>query len=70
MLPLFRSAKGYMHLRIRREAETRSFSLLACADGRHFMTVPHMVHHYTRNRLPIKGAEHACLREPVKEQML
>jgi len=65
----YRSSKGFMNLRIKRDPSTRDFLLASCGERR-FMTVPHMVHHYARNRLPIKGAEHACLREPVREQML
>ena len=30
-----------------------------------FVTIPEMVYHYTRNRLPIKGAEHMCLKKPI-----
>jgi hypothetical protein len=35
-----------------------------------FDNIPAMVHHYVRNRLPIKGAEHMSLRFPVIEQLL
>lgn len=63
-----KSARGYMHMKIRRDTQTREFQL---SDfHKRFMSVPQMVHHYTRNRLPIKGAEHMCLKHPVREQML
>ena len=68
LLSLHRSSKGYMHMKIRRDPQSRDFQL---SDfERRFMTVPQMVHHYTRNRLPIKGAEHMCLKAPLREQML
>lgn len=55
-------------MKIRRDTQTREFQL---SDfHKRFMSVPQMVHHYTRNRLPIKGAEHMCLKHPVREQML
>ena len=64
----FRSARGFMHMKIRRDPESREFRL---SDfERRFMTVSQMAHHYTRNRLPIKGAEHMCLKTPVKGQLL
>ena len=64
----YRSALGYMHMRIRRDAKDRNFQL---SDfNRRFITIPEMIHHYTLNRLPIKGAEHMCLKTPVPMQLL
>jgi hypothetical protein len=64
----FRSAKGFMHMRIRFDWQARDFRL---SDfPRSFMSVSLMVHHYSRNRLPIKGAEHMCLKRPVMQQLL
>ena len=57
-----------MHMKIRRDPVDRDFQLSDFVKK--FMTVSQMVHHYTRNRLPIKGAEHACLKKPIKEQLL
>ena len=66
--PFFRSAKGFMHMRIKRDTKTREFQL---SDfQRKFVTIPEMVYHYTRNRLPIKGAEHMCLKKPIPIQLL
>ena len=67
--PFFsRSAKGFMHMRIKRDTKTREFQL---SDfERKFVTIPEMVYHYTRNRLPIKGAEHMCLKKPIPIQLL
>ena len=63
-----RSAYGFMHMRIRRNAIDRNIQL---SDfNRRFITIPEMVHHYTRNRLPIKGAEHMCLKTPILMQLL
>merc|ERR1712083_739257 len=58
---IIKSAKGIMHMRIKRDASSRQFQL---SDfSRTFLTIPDMVYHYTRNRLPIKGAEHMCLKK-------
>ncbi len=57
-----------MHMRIKRDPIGRDFQL---SDfNRKFLTIPEMVHHYTRNRLPIKGAEHMCLKMPVAMELL
>ena len=41
-----RSAKGIMHMRIKRDASSRQFQL---SDfSRTFLTIPDMVYHYTR----------------------
>merc|ERR1712037_590704 len=65
---IIKSAKGIMHMRIKRDASSRQFQL---SDfSRTFLTIPDMVYHYTRNRLPIKGAEHMCLKKPVAIQLL
>jgi hypothetical protein len=43
-----RSAKGIMHMRIKRDASSRQFQL---SDfSRTFLTIPDMVYHYTRYR--------------------
>lgn len=35
-----------------------------------FSSIPLMIHNYTVNKLPIKGAEHTCLLYPVKHDEL
>ena len=35
-----------------------------------FETIPQMIHHYSLNQLPIKGAEHMSLLHPVVHQLL
>lgn len=35
-----------------------------------FPSIPEMVHYYSVNKLPIRGAEHMSLRHPVIYQLL
>jgi SH2 domain-containing adapter protein B/D/E/F len=35
-----------------------------------FTSIPLMIHNYTVNKLPIKGAEHMCLLYPVSHELL
>lgn len=35
-----------------------------------FESVPHIIKHFCLNRLPVRGAEHMCLKEPVIAQIL
>ena len=57
-----------MHMKIRRDPSSREFQL---SDfPKKFLTIPEMVHHYTLNRLPIKGAEHMCLKKPIAIELL
>lgn len=61
-----RSSRGYMHMKI------------VCCDGKYilgqfsqpFDSVPLMIHHYSLNKLPIKGAEHISLTQPIVNDML
>jgi len=65
---VLKSAKGLMHMKIRRDPSSREFQL---SDfPKKFLTIPEMVHHYTLNRLPIKGAEHMCLKKPIAIELL
>lgn len=63
-----KSSRGFMHLRIQREASGSSFRV--AEFDRKFPSVVAMVHHYSINRLPIRGAEHMCLLTPVTEELL
>jgi hypothetical protein len=63
-----RSARGFMHMRIQQCPETGKFILGQFSKP--FDNIPEMIHHYTVNRLPIRGAEHMCLLHPVIEQLL
>lgn len=35
-----------------------------------FSSIPEMIHHYSINKLPIRGAEHLMLLIPVIDQLL
>ena len=62
-----KSAKGFMHLKVVRSAT--SGYVLSLLD-KSFASIPEMVHHYSVNKLPIRGAEHMSLRHPVIYQLL
>jgi len=57
-----------MHMRIQQETDTGQYILGQFSKP--FASIPEMVHHYSVNRLPIRGAEHMCLLHPVIEQLL
>ncbi|XP_046679567.1 uncharacterized protein LOC124366973 isoform X2 [Homalodisca vitripennis] len=63
-----KSARGFMHMRIQQCRESGKFILGQFSNP--FTSIPEMIRHYTVNRLPIRGAEHMCLRLPVIEQLL
>ena len=68
-----RSARGFMHMRIQRTSSAAAAagqSFILGQFSKPFPTVPAMIHHYTLNRLPIRGAEHMCLLRPICEQLL
>jgi hypothetical protein len=58
-----------MHMRIQRCPRDPQQFILG-QFSRPFASVPAMIHHYTLNRLPVRGAEHMCLVRPVCEQLL
>ena len=59
-----------MHMRIQRTSASGQQSFILGQFSKPFATVPAMIHHYTLNRLPIRGAEHMCLLRPICEQLL
>jgi len=66
-----KSSRGFMHLRILRVEESPGKILYQLGDfEKKFNSIVSMVHHFTINRLPIKGAEHMCLLTPVTEELL
>lgn len=65
--PLHRGAKGFMHMRIQRN---EAGQYILGQFSRPFETVPDMIRHFCLNRLPVRGAEHMCLIEPVIAQLL
>nr|XP_018915800.1 PREDICTED: uncharacterized protein LOC109043152 [Bemisia tabaci] len=63
-----KSARGFMHMRIQRDKESNQFILGHFSNL--FVNVPSMIHHYSLNRIPIRGAEHMRLLHPLPEQLL
>jgi len=70
---LARSPRGFMHMKIVSCDDAGS-----CGGGHYilgqfsqpFDSIPQMIHHYTINKLPIKGAEHMSLLHPVNNELL
>ncbi|KAG5672020.1 hypothetical protein PVAND_002182 [Polypedilum vanderplanki] len=62
-----KSAKGFMHMRIQQN-DTGEYIL--GQFSRPFKSIPEMIRHFCLNRLPVRGAEHMCLLEPVIAQLL
>ncbi|XP_055380418.1 hybrid signal transduction histidine kinase A-like [Condylostylus longicornis] len=62
-----KGAKGFMHMRIQRN-EANQYIL--GQFSRPFDSVPEMIRHFCINRLPVRGAEHMCLLDPVIVQLL
>uniref|UniRef100_A0A336JY69 SH2 domain-containing adapter protein D n=1 Tax=Culicoides sonorensis TaxID=179676 RepID=A0A336JY69_CULSO len=63
-----KSAKGFMHMRIQKIKDTNMYVL--GQFSRPFDSIPEMIQHFCLNRLPVRGAEHMCLVEPVIVQIL
>lgn len=62
-----RSARGFMHMKIVHKPEGR---YVLGQFSKPFESIPEMIHHYSLNKLPIKGAEHMSLLHPVIAQLL
>lgn len=62
-----KSARGFMHLKVVRDPA--GCYVLGLLD-KSFSSIPEMVHYYSVNKLPIRGAEHMSLRHPVIYQLL
>lgn len=56
-----------MHMRIQQN-DTGKFILGEFSQP--FDSVPDIIKHFCLNRLPVRGAEHMCLIEPVIAQLL
>lgn len=56
-----------MHMRIQQN-ENNKFILGEFSQP--FDSVPDIIKHFCLNRLPVRGAEHMCLIEPVIAQLL
>ncbi|XP_060537281.1 uncharacterized protein LOC132708743 isoform X2 [Cylas formicarius] len=63
-----KSARGFMHMRIQKNGVDGCFILGQFSKP--FSSIPEMIKHFSMNRLPIRGAEHMCLLQPVIAQLL
>ncbi|XP_044765213.1 uncharacterized protein LOC123321598 [Coccinella septempunctata] len=63
-----KSAKGFMHMRIQKSDSDGCYILGQFSKP--FSSIPEMIRHFSINRLPIRGAEHMCLLQPVIVQLL
>ncbi|XP_077188033.1 SH2 domain-containing adapter protein D isoform X4 [Paroedura picta] len=62
-----RSTQGFMHMKFTR---TKEGKYILGQNSAPFDSVPEVIHHYTAQELPIKGAEHLSLLYPVAVQTL
>ncbi|KAF2355473.1 SH2 domain [Trinorchestia longiramus] len=63
-----KAASGYMHLKIQFHAQGNGFKM--GRGDQLFPSVPHIIHHHSIHRLPIKGAEHMFLKTPIISETL
>ena len=61
-----RSAKGFMHMKIVRQND----KYILGQFSQPYKSIPEMIHHYAKNKLPIKGATHMSLLHPVRDELL
>ncbi|XP_075759137.1 SH2 domain-containing adapter protein D isoform X2 [Pelodiscus sinensis] len=62
-----RSSQGFMHMKFTR---TRESKFVLGQNSAPFESIPEVIHHYTAQELPVKGAEHLSLLYPVAVQTL
>ncbi|XP_064474623.1 uncharacterized protein LOC135388771 isoform X2 [Ornithodoros turicata] len=62
-----KSARGFMHMKI---VHNNDGKFILGQFSKPFESIPEMIHHYSVNKLPIKGAEHMSLLYPVIDQLL
>ncbi|XP_061457348.1 SH2 domain-containing adapter protein D isoform X2 [Rhineura floridana] len=62
-----RSSQGFMHMKFTR---TKDKKYVLGQNSAPFDSIPEVIHHYTAQELPIKGAEHLSLLYPVAVQTL
>lgn len=60
-----KSPMGFMHMKIRRDADSSRFIL--GQFSRPFESIVHLIDHYSRTELPVRGAEHMSLLRPVSD---
>ncbi|XP_053148469.1 SH2 domain-containing adapter protein D isoform X2 [Hemicordylus capensis] len=62
-----RSSQGFMHMKFTRTKENK---FVLGQNSAPFDSVPEVIHYYTAQELPVKGAEHLSLLYPVAVQTL
>uniref|UniRef100_A0A8C8S2U0 Src homology 2 domain containing transforming protein D n=1 Tax=Pelusios castaneus TaxID=367368 RepID=A0A8C8S2U0_9SAUR len=62
-----RSSQGFMHMKFTRTKESK---FVLGQNSAPFESIPEVIHHYTAQELPIKGAEHLSLLYPIAVQTL
>ncbi|XP_048351718.1 SH2 domain-containing adapter protein F-like [Sphaerodactylus townsendi] len=62
-----RSSQGFMHMKFTR---TKDSKYILGQNSAPFDSIPEVIHHYTAQDLPVKGAEHLSLLYPVTVQTL
>uniref|UniRef100_A0A8C1QM92 Src homology 2 domain containing transforming protein D, a n=2 Tax=Cyprinus carpio TaxID=7962 RepID=A0A8C1QM92_CYPCA len=62
-----RSCHGFMHMKF---AQSRDGKFILGENSPPFDSIPEVIHYYTTNKLPIRGAEHLSLLFPVLVQTL
>ncbi len=66
-LSLCRSCHGFMHMKF---SQSRDGKFILGENSPPFDSIPEVIHYYTTNKLPIRGAEHLSLLFPVLVQTL
>lgn len=62
-----RSCHGFMHMKF---SQSRDGKFILGENSPPFDSIPEVIHYYTTNKLPIRGAEHLSLLFPVLVQTL
>merc|ERR1719273_752725 len=62
-----KTTRGFMHMKIQKP---RNQAYILGQFSKPFKTIAEMLLYYSRNSLPVKGAEHISLKKPVCEQLL
>ncbi len=57
-----------MHMKIQQNGDRSGYILGQFSKP--FQSIQEMIQFYTRNSLPVKGAEHITLRNPICDQLL
>ncbi|XP_018334553.1 SH2 domain-containing adapter protein F isoform X2 [Agrilus planipennis] len=63
-----KSTRGFLHVKIRKSGNDDVFTLGNTSNP--FKSIPEAIQHFTANRLPIPGAGHMHLMQPVILQLL